>query len=264
MPTETRTADVIAIGSSDSPEFADLRLLMLSRLPQGFRGVWQTIPDYLAAPAAQVPDMAVVWQSTPDEFPPDQIAALLARLPLSRVLCVSGPWCAAAGRSAPRWPGALCVPVWQAATRFVQELRALSEPGIVALPWTAGREELWLRDVLTTAPAVITGVRVALDCPDPVYRDLLVELVTAAGGEIDAADSAADVVVIDVEPWTPEQHERLADGRHRHPEAVVVAVSGWTTHDLQTAVMEQGGDAVVSKLDPDALLQTIAEISATA
>lgn len=264
MLTSPHLADVIAIGRSDSPEFADARLQMCAWLPQGFRGTWPTIPDYLAAAGTQVPDVAVVWQSSPDEYPPDQIAALLARLPLARVLCVSGPWCEAAGRSAPHWPPAMRVPVWQAAARLAHELRSLSEPDVLALPWTASREEVWLRDVLATVPSAIAGVRVAFECPDTHYRAMLQELVTTAKGEIVAADAPADVVVIDVEPWTPSQCERLAECRQRHPDAVLVAVSGWTTHDLQVAVLEQGGDAVVTKLDPDALLQTIADFTETA
>lgn len=88
------------------------------------------------------PDVCLVLQHWPDEYPPRQIARLLERFPLTRLIVCQGEWCASYGRTHSHWPAAVCVDAARVASRIRAEIDVVHgrRP---PLPWTAGLDELF-------------------------------------------------------------------------------------------------------------------------
>ena len=86
------------------------------------------------------PDLVIVYQGVPDEFPQSQIDELIGLLPLARFIVAFSPWCESIGRTEQRWPIAWCVPIRHARTRLVEEITAL-RGGEPASPPTTSRDE---------------------------------------------------------------------------------------------------------------------------
>ena len=258
LPQQSYSPRMVALGNGHAPEFAELRLQAMSRCADGFAREWPSISAFLAD--HDLPDLLIVWQATPDEYSPDEVLALLSRIPLTRVVCVYGDWCESAGRTRQTWPLAVRVPKWLAISRLRVELRSLMEFEVTAVPWTAAREEVWLRDRFATQLPQLTGITAHLDVADRAYREGLTDLLTSTGAVIAAAAEATQVVIVDIEPWTESTSQRLQDWVADDPERLVIGISGWITSDLEATCLDLGCAAVVPKLDPDALVTTLAEL----
>ena len=257
LPATARELVIITIGNESDPEFSEVQWLLRSPSVAPRCRNWPRVADFLKDATGQSPaDLVVVWQRWSHEYTAEDIQQLLAAVPLSRVCCVYGPWCEADGRSRSLWPPALRVPVWQAARRLEQEISAARDGHIAPLPWTAAREEAWLHDTSHTSLPVLTGLTIAIDSPDAAYRQMLVELLTAAGADVSSEDQSVAVRVFDLDPWTPQRADLLS-GYLTTEECLVIGVSDWTTADRAAVWTEAGIAAVVSKLDPLALPLTI-------
>ena len=93
------------------------------------------------------PDLVVVCQHWPDEFPPSEVDRLFRAFPLARFVVCYGPWCASDGRTRSIWPLAVRVPADEAESRLKRELEVLrgERP---PLPLTASRDEIFVFDSL--------------------------------------------------------------------------------------------------------------------
>jgi hypothetical protein len=91
------------------------------------------------------PDLVVVCQHWPDEFPFSEVDRLFRAFPLARSVVAYGAWCASDGRTRSIWPLAVRVPVSEVEDRLRRELevvRGTRSP----LPLTASRDEIFLFD----------------------------------------------------------------------------------------------------------------------
>ncbi len=91
------------------------------------------------------PDLVLVSLQHPDEYPPVEVARLLAELPLARIVCACGPWCASIGRTRNTWPHALRIPAEQAAARIRREAQVIAGR-LDPLPRTASLDEVFAFD----------------------------------------------------------------------------------------------------------------------
>ena len=102
------------------------------------------------------PDLVLVCQHWPDEFPPSDVDRLFRAFPLARFVVCYGPWCASDGRTRSIWPLAVRVPVEEAENRLKRELQVLrgERP---PLPLTASRDEIFLFDSLEPSSPQASG-----------------------------------------------------------------------------------------------------------
>lgn len=87
------------------------------------------------------PDLVIVCQSWPDEFPAREVTTALGRWPLALWVCCYGAWCASDGRTRSIWPISVRAPVDEAENRLNHVWRVLTEQRGEPLPLTASRDE---------------------------------------------------------------------------------------------------------------------------
>jgi len=132
------------VGDADRAEFRSMLAETASELSESSTCYLENVSavEDRIVHGAPPPDLLIVFESWPDEFPADHVSRLFAAAPLARIVCVGGAWCESAGRTRSHWPLGLRVPVWLATVRIRYELDVLAgrRP---ALPPTATREE-WI------------------------------------------------------------------------------------------------------------------------
>ncbi len=98
------------------------------------------------------PDLIIVCQSWPDEFPATEVTMALGRWPVALWVCCYGAWCASDGRTRSIWPISVRVPVDEAENRLHHVWRVLTEQRDEPLPLTASRDEAFEFDHCLTRP----------------------------------------------------------------------------------------------------------------
>lgn len=200
-----------------------------------------TSDEFLANLASKPINWAVIWQRWSDEYSPQDVADLLAALPLCRVVCVTGPWCEADQRTRRVWPPALVVPWWRAERRLAREWTDVIAGGS-GLPWTASREESWLWE--QNAPVEsLTDLRLCVSINDAAYAATLRGDIESRGGHM--ADESVDVIVIDADVGT-----EVADQRNSSVmQSRTLAVSAWSTADQAQSLNGVAINEIASKLE---------------
>ncbi len=139
---------ILLLGGAGRAEFRDARASL------GQWGVVREAGDVETAAAALAegelsPDVIVVAQSRPGEFPHQAIDRLRRLAPLARILGLMGSWCEGEMRSGSPWSASARVYWHQWAARCGREFQRLAdgEPSSWALPVTATEEERLLADV---------------------------------------------------------------------------------------------------------------------
>ncbi len=253
-----RMPRVLSIGAAEAAEFAVVRDAIRPLERTGRFQHFSDLVAWYAVPGDEAPELILVWQRYSDEYTAADIARLLAAAPLARVVVIYGAWCEADGRTRTAWPAGLRVPVWQATARIRQEWACLTGES-APLPWTASREEGWLRDVAAAGDGSQAGQRIALELSDPAYRRTLEERLSAAGARIVDDPAAASVVVVDLDPWSDVVAANLESRRAAFAGRRIIGLSAWITPELLAVAGELGIDAVVPKLDPLAMDGTLAD-----
>jgi hypothetical protein len=251
--TATVPASFLSLGNPDCAEFQPLwQSLQEPSESHGWRTA-ATVAAFLEqqrSGADRTPvEFAVVWQSWSDEFPPTEIVALMAALPLCRIVCVTGPWCEADLRTRRAWPPALATPWWQAGPRLLRELEAARTRSGSALPWTASREEVWLHEQQLGEPMRLTGQTVAISVSDAAMAEMLQAALVSAGANL--AESSADVVdfiLIDVDPWNTDRSAAVRQFVQEAAPSTVLGLTAWPTADLSLATRSCGVTGLISKL----------------
>jgi hypothetical protein len=87
------------------------------------------------------PDLVIVCQSWPDEFPASEVSAALGRWPLALWVCCYGAWCDSDGRTRTIWPISVRIPVREAESRLNHLWRIITRHEGEPLPLTASRDE---------------------------------------------------------------------------------------------------------------------------
>jgi hypothetical protein len=213
------------------------------------------------AQTACLPELVLVCESWPDEFPVDHVARLLAAVPLARVLCLSGFWCEAAGRTRQHWPPALRVPIWASWPRIEHEL-AICTGRRSALPSTATREEVLLATSLSEAPAPpvpsppSAGERARVRGParveiyDPALSHTLADELQQQGWTVtDDPSAAVTTVFVQADPASHELCRTIAARCRAVAPAAVVAVTAWPVPEWTEQLRTAGVCDVVHALD---------------
>jgi hypothetical protein len=199
------------------------------------------------------PDLVVVVQDWPDQYPADDVHELIAQCPLARIICCFGHWCDSDGRTRSIWPLAVRVSPEMFAARFERELGQVSGTapagGPALLPLTASRTEIFEFDF---QPEVVGAERpaVLVISPDRAWREMIEGALglpgaKAAGG---ATVSRPQTIVFDADPWDQARRAALAEVRRAHPGVRIVACVGFPRPDLDADLRKGGADAIWYKL----------------
>ena len=160
----------------------------------------ETVSAVLQQLDGDVPDLVIVLQDTPDQFPPQDIRQLLSTWPLTRLVVCYGPWCRGDGRNRDNWPLAVRVPHTAAASRLESECRVLNG-GDTGLPWTAARTEIAASQYRTrNHPAANTVFRFHIISPDTALSGTLGDQLACLGG-VSTTLPNADLLLVDIDPW---------------------------------------------------------------
>jgi len=168
-----------------------------------------TIPAALQSLGTEVPDIVIVLQETPDQFSAGSIQQLLTAWPLARLVVCHGPWCNGDARNRDAWPLAATVPHTCVENRLASEQRLGNGMGN-ALPWTAGRDEIAAADFATTLSPPPADFTFQIVSPDTAWGCTIADQLVALGG-IASAEPAADLLLIDVDPWDRRRRQRVAE-----------------------------------------------------
>ena len=159
----------------------------------------ETVPAALQQLDGDVPDLVIVLQDTPDQFPPQDIRQLLSTWPLTRLVVCYGPWCRGDGRNRDNWPLAVRVPHTAATSRLETECRVLN--GLdTGLPWTAARTEIAASQYRPRSHPAHTVFRFHIVSPDTALSATLSDQLSCLGGE-PATLPHADLLLVDIDPW---------------------------------------------------------------
>lgn len=239
---------VLLIGDCDRSEMRSLVAWLENLVATSSRLVKVSDIPGIATKLAEneFPDLIVLLQSWPNEFPIADIDHLFAFAPLARIVACYGAWCESDGRNHKHWPMAVRVPVWNARQRLTREWNVIhGEEETPPLPWSASREEIFAAD---HPPIVTTSVpqKILIETPDPAYRLFLRELLESAGYTIVECDPT--VIVFDADPWCPTRTASLRDLIHRYPTAVIHAIASMIQPELVAELTDLGVSKVVAKL----------------
>ena len=177
----------------------------------GIRPEWfpETVTDALHQLDGDVPDLVIVLQDTPDQFPPQDIRQLLSHWPLARLVVCYGPWCRGDGRNRDdNWPLAVRVPHTAATSRLETECRVLSGRD-TGLPWTAARTEIAASQYRARHHIGATVFGFHIISPDTAWSHTLTDQLACQGGA-SVALAHADLLLLDVDPWDTD---RISDCR---------------------------------------------------
>ncbi|MDP1798121.1 MAG: hypothetical protein Q8K78_11590, partial [Planctomycetaceae bacterium] len=239
------------IGLADRNEYRPVRDWLTQSATDLILQLKSTVTD--VSTTRPPPDLVIIGESWPDEFTADDVSHLLTIAPLARVVWITGAWSEAVGRTRSHGPPAWRVPLWDAITRIERELAALracrnAAPGVAMdfPPATASRQETWLWQSSSSSPLEGHGSVYLGEIADPALTAWLRESLSAAGYTM--VDHAADIVLLDVEPWSPVMAAKTCEAIARHPDSIPVVLTGWSTPELRMDLAQLRIEHVVDKL----------------
>jgi hypothetical protein len=206
------------------------------------------------ASTSQHPELVLVCESWPDEFPATHASRLLTVLPLSRFVCLCGYWCESAGRTRSHWPPALRVPVWDAWSRIEGELQVLSGKR-AALPWTATRDECVLDAAVpvlspsSAAQRVSVRGQVRVEIYDSALNaELILQLQSSGWNVVSNPDTSVDMVLVSAEPASTILCAVISERCRAVAPASVWAVTTWPLPEWTEQLRAAGVQRVINPL----------------
>lgn len=190
------------------------------------------------------PELVLVFQDWPEQYTAGEADWLLATHVTTRILCAYGGCCESDGRTRRIWPHAVRVPQWRLEPRLRREIEVIFGRG-EPLPLTASRRERFLFEHATqqeTRPAPPRSVRIVT--PDRVLAGSLAAFL----GESLQVDGAAEVVLLDVDPWNARTRTQLVELAEEHPRARIIALAGYPDHVPRAEILAAGAAALLPKL----------------
>ncbi len=164
--------------------------------------------------AGWFPDLVIVYQGVPDEFPQSQIDELIGLLPLARFIIAFGPWCESIGRTEQRWPIAWCVPIRHLPTRLERVMNDSASP----TPATASRDEAFSETATQANSAVARGdLTAAVSGDDRHFVETVRDQLTASDFQI--TDRDPDCVFLSASHLSAQTEARLTQLRIEFPGA---------------------------------------------
>lgn len=199
-----------------------------------------------------LPDLVIVLQSWPDQFPPGEFHELLTLFPLARLVCCYGPWCDSDGRTRSIWPLAVRVPATAAVPRLEQEWALLQaqEQAAAPLPLTASRTEIFEFDFGQHASGDPHTGKVVVISADRAWREMMQRQFGVRGASAEGDAEPPALVLFDADPWNEERAEALAAIRPAVPAGRLIALVGFPRPDLEAELRRGGADEVRCKLTP--------------
>lgn len=256
MPTTTRT---LLLGD---PAPAEMRSVVAAVESLISSETTRHAPDvahceWMAENLEWFPDLIVVLQSWPDQFPAAEAQRLLALFPLARIVCCYGPWCDSDGRTRAIWPAAMRIPASLAVSRISRELTVLTGSEEASfLNWTASRTEIFDGDYSRKDSSPRNGRRIAILSPDNPWRGMMERAVRRAGGEVasNGETLSPDTILWDADPWDDDRSAELCRLRARAGAVPIIACVGFTRPDLEAALLAAGATRTCWKLSPFAVI----------
>jgi hypothetical protein len=228
--------------------------------------------------ARWLPDVAVVAPLWPGQFDAQDVAHLVGRCPLARVIWCLGSWCQAGGRGAVRGIAHVCVAHPSAVLRLLDDLQLLEQATLppLGLPPTASAEEQLERALQTagvagpprgtlprndpiaaTAAATPTAhpalQSVAVCCSDPEFASVLAETCEQRSRRVFVAPfdtlrrMPTDCLVWDSTPWSDRRIDQLRAYRAAHPRVPVLAITDFPRYAICSALMDHGATTILTK-----------------
>lgn len=237
---------MLLIGDVDSPSFANVRHQFAGGDERSVIRANDALT--LLDSEAWSPDVVVVWQAVPDEFPRSAVEKLIGRLPLARWIVVFGPWCESIGRTEQLWPVAWIVPLRHAVTRIETEL-ARAASGVAPAPATMSRDETFAAycsqsdDPMTSKPSRTA----CLTTDDHEYGLFLHEALLLLGIEV-ADDPTAELQIIHVTVPDDTTVEKVQERRDAAPQSRIAVVSELVTPQFERRLLDAGADATFTQL----------------
>lgn len=144
---------ILFLGEIDRPEFLGTR----STLESSGRVIYfiETEAAIKAVKTGEIiPDVIVIAQAFPRQYPPQAVDCLRRLAPLARILGLLGTWCEGETRSGQPWPAAVRIYWHQWNVRAKLEFQRLvhSQCPSWGLPITATEEERLLRNTAQSLP----------------------------------------------------------------------------------------------------------------
>lgn len=168
--------------------------------------------------AGWFPDLVIVYQGVPDEFPQSQIDELIGLLPLTRFVIAFGPWCESIGRTEQRWPIAWCVPSSHVAARLQRELAGIAAGETT--PPTAARDEAFsLSAARVNLCRSETELSVTVSGDDRHFVETVRDQLIAGGMTVTDESDRPDCVFLTASLLSPRTESELARLKLEFPSA---------------------------------------------
>ncbi|MDB5389726.1 MAG: hypothetical protein JWM11_5372 [Planctomycetaceae bacterium] len=262
---------IVLVGEPSVPEFEIVAEVLLTAAPEA---TYQVVadPDQLVVDLRDedAPDLIVFVQTWSDEYHFSEVVTLPSIGPLTQLLCVYGPWCAADGRSRLDWPLALRIPLENFRVEIVQAIILASDSCLDVrglrsdspIPWTAGRDEVFtaryafsVPDTAHKSPSRSLPARICVVTPDLGLRQLWSDLLNCNGYQIDVSGDPCDIIIWDADPSSSScansELIKTWEGLGARAEnSKLIVLTGFHTPDQVERWKSLGAVAVVSKLLP--------------
>jgi hypothetical protein len=260
--------DVLLIGDIASPRFDEVLL----ELPLNASSLCENSSCRNAREAIErldahheSPQLVLVYQSYPDEYPRADVEQLIGRLPLSRFVVVFGPWCESIGRTEQVWPIGWCVPLLHSPVRLQRELASLAD-NQPPMPATTSRDEAFAASVKSAfgnglgtkdqldngrrLTARVTGTdREFVECIRETITTLGLQLVGNLESEMPARNGVpADIDVLAVSLADKWACQAVARRRAESPTTCLIVSSDLATPNDVASLLAAGADHVIGQL----------------
>lgn len=194
------------------------------------------------------PELVVVWQSIPNEYPAADVEELIGLLPLAHWVVIFSPWCESQGRTEAIWPTGWCVSLCAASARLQWETRRLRR-GAAPLPATASRDESFAASVERSClrHPLSESESFFISADDAEWRDCVADVLRTQG-LLPADDATTGLVLILRTLITDETARDIEALRLRFPKAFVMVTCDLARDVDHPPLKAAGASAVVSSL----------------
>ena len=224
--TRLNTTKVLLIGESRSPHCRCL----LESLSQCDVSSGRTIREVIEFERESQPDLIVIYQGVPDEYPHDEVQRLIATWPLTPCVVCFGPWCESIGRTEQVWPVGWCVSLKSSGERIRRELNRASV-GFWPLPPTASRDEAFGQQTTDSLEqlASLPALRVHIAGDDRHLAAFAADLLSAVGLAVNAPGDPDVLLILATVPDSARCDETRQRIARYAPEPVVIVASDLST-----------------------------------
>jgi hypothetical protein len=235
----TGNLTTLLIAHDSSPELPSLRETILSLVVPPSAGSSTSKERLHTAPsldeaiteiqAGWFPDLVVVYQGVPDEFPQSQIDELIGLLPLARFIVAFGPWCESVGRTEQRWPIAWCIPIRHLATRVQRELLGLNTDKPITPP-TASRDEAFSESAArVNSTTAGSGLSAAVFGDDRHFVETVRDQLIASSVDLVSPSATPDFVFVPATRMSDHTDSELRRLRNEYPNSEMFLLSDLLT-----------------------------------